>query len=63
MRKEKRLGAAGDVLERVAEEVAVRNFIKHCRAEQKARHSTPFFAWVKPKKVYTRDLEQARVTI
>jgi hypothetical protein len=34
----------------VAETDAERNFIKHCGADRKARHSTLFFLQVKPKK-------------
>ena len=63
-RKENRfLGASAGDPEGVTEEEFVRNFIEHCGAEQKARHSTPFFVWVKSKKVYNPDLEQRRGTI
>ncbi|ALQ05125.1 hypothetical protein AK973_4676 [Pseudomonas brassicacearum] len=40
-----------------------RNFIKHCGLDRKARHSTPFFVRVKPKKTSTPVLEQALGTI
>jgi hypothetical protein len=47
----------------VAETDTERNFIKHCGADRKARHSTLFFAQVKSKKACTPVLEQALGTI
>ncbi|CAI8874018.1 hypothetical protein EMIT048CA2_280083 [Pseudomonas chlororaphis] len=49
-RNEKRLGSVTLEEAEVTEGDTERNFIKHCRADRKARHSTPFFARVKSKR-------------